>query len=99
DAAMYHAKGEGRNSRKRFRAEMNTRASDRQLLERRLRGAVERDELVLHYQPKMHLEARAMTGIEALIRWRHPERGLVWPRDFVPIAEESGLIVPIGRWV
>ena len=99
DAALYHAKENGRSNYQFFKIEMNARSVERQSLERSLRGVMERHELVLHYQPKMSLETGAMTGVEALIRWRHPERGLVCPRTFVPIAEDSGLIVPIGRWV
>lgn len=78
---------------------MNARAIERQSLENGLRHAIGRGELVLHYQPKLDLATGAIIGVEALIRWRHPQRGLVFPEKFIGIAENSGLIVPIGRWV
>lgn len=99
DTAMYHAKDKGRNNYQFFTEDMNVRAVERQFLESGLRRALERREFVLHYQPKINLETGAITGIEALIRWRHPERGLIPPALFVPIAEKCGLIAPIGRWV
>ncbi len=99
DAAMYHAKERGPNSYQFFRSDMNTRAVERQRIEADLRRALNRREFVLHYQPKLNLITGEMTGAEALIRWMHPERGLVPPMQFVPIAEDSGFIVPIGRWV
>jgi predicted signal transduction protein with EAL and GGDEF domain len=99
DFAMYHAKESGRSNFQFFREEMNVRALERQAIEEGLRHAVERDELVLHYQPILDLWSGAPTGVEALIRWRHPQRGLLLPEHFMEIAEESGLIVPMGRWV
>lgn len=99
DFAMYHAKERGRDSAQFFKPELNVRALERQSLENGLRHAIERREFVLHYQPKMNLVTNAITGVEALIRWRHPQRGLVPPAQFIPIAEDSGLIVSIGRWV
>jgi diguanylate cyclase (GGDEF)-like protein len=98
DTAMYQAKEHGRNHYEFFEQEMNTRAVERQSIEERLRGALKRQEFVLHYQPKVNLETGAITGAEALIRWLHPERGLIQSLQFVPIAEDCGLIVPIGRW-
>jgi diguanylate cyclase (GGDEF)-like protein len=99
DIAMYHAKERGRGRYQFFERDMNVRAVERQSLEHGLRRALERQEFILHYQPKMDLGSGAMIGAEALIRWRHPDRGLLLPTQFVPIAEDSGLIVPIGRWV
>jgi diguanylate cyclase (GGDEF)-like protein/PAS domain S-box-containing protein len=99
DIAMYHAKEIGRDNYQFFQPEMNARAVERQSLEYNLRYAIERQELVLHYQPKLNLATGAIIGIEALIRWKHPQLGLVSPGQFIAIAEDCGLIVPIGRWV
>ena len=99
DTAMYDAKASGRNSYQFFEREMNARAVERQRIEAGLHPGLARSEFVLHYQPKIDLETGAMTGAEALIRWMHPDRGLLFPKDFVPIAEDCGLMVPIGQWV
>ncbi len=99
DAAMYRAKERGRARCELFDAEMRARAMRRLEVERELRHALERDELELHYQPVIALSSGEITGFEGLVRWRHPERGLLDPGDFVSIAEDSGLIEPIGRWV
>ena len=99
DIAMYHAKESGRNSYQFFRTQMNVRAIEQQSLERDLRRALERDELELRFQPKIDLISGAACGVEALVRWRHPLHGIVMPGKFIPVAEESGLIVPVGRWV
>jgi diguanylate cyclase (GGDEF)-like protein/PAS domain S-box-containing protein len=99
DAAMYRAKERGRARCELFDAEMRAGALRRLEVERELRHALERDELELHYQPLIALRSGEITGLEALVRWRHPERGLLDPGDFVSIAEDSGLIEPLGRWV
>jgi diguanylate cyclase (GGDEF)-like protein/PAS domain S-box-containing protein len=99
DTAMYHAKEYGRDNYQFFRPDMSLRAVERQSLEGQLRYAVERRELLLHYQLKVNLETGAITGVEALVRWQHPERGLLLPDQFLTIAEDSGIIVEIGRWV
>ena len=99
DTAMYYAKENGRNNFKFFELDMNTRAVQRQSIESGLRQALDRQEFVLHYQPKIDLLSGTIVGAEALIRWQHPQLGLLSPGEFVPIAEDSGLIRPIGRWV
>ncbi|HEX3618695.1 MAG TPA: EAL domain-containing protein [Solirubrobacteraceae bacterium] len=99
DVAMYEAKSSGKNRWIKFEAEMQVAARDKLTLELDLVRALEREELFLVYQPTFDLRTQAVIGVEALLRWQHPERGLVSPQDFIPSAEASGLIVPIGRWV
>lgn len=99
DTAMYRAKDQGRDNYQLYAPAMNARALERLALENMLRKALSNDELVLFYQPKIDARTGAITGVEALIRWNHPERGLVSPAHFISLAEASGLIVPIGEWV
>ncbi|MDG4552844.1 MAG: EAL domain-containing protein [Candidatus Competibacter sp.] len=99
DLAMYEAKRQGRNNYQFFQQEMNARTLERLLLENRLRQALKQEEFELFYQPQVDLETGRMVAFEALLRWRHPERGLVLPMDFLPLAEETGLILPMGVWV
>jgi EAL domain-containing protein (putative c-di-GMP-specific phosphodiesterase class I) len=99
DTAMYQAKENGRQSFQFFMPAMNVRAVERQSIEEDLRRALQQREFALYYQPKINLATGAIAGAEALIRWTHPTRGLVSPADFIPIAEDCGLIVPIGAWV
>ena len=99
DTAMYQAKENGHQSYKFFKPAMNVRAVERQSIEESLRTALERQEFALHYQPKINLRTGEITGAEALIRWTHPIRGPVPPTQFISVAEDCGLIVPIGNWV
>ena len=99
DAAMYEAKQHGRNGYQFFQSDMRMRVAKRLLLERDLRYALGRNEFLLHYQPQINLQTGRIAGTEALIRWLHPQRGMLFPGAFVPIAEECGLIIPIGQWV
>jgi diguanylate cyclase (GGDEF)-like protein len=99
DVAMYRAKREGGDRYRVFEPAMHAAVVDRLELEADLRGALARDELVLHFQPIVDLETERLEGVEALVRWNHPARGLVAPVDFVPLAEETGLIVSLDRWV
>jgi diguanylate cyclase (GGDEF)-like protein/PAS domain S-box-containing protein len=99
DTAMYQAKEHGRQSYQFFKPAMNVRAVERQFIEESLRRALERQEFALHYQPKVSLLTGEITGAEALIRWTHPTRGPVSPGQFIPVAEDCGLILPISNWV
>jgi EAL domain-containing protein (putative c-di-GMP-specific phosphodiesterase class I) len=99
DTAMYQAKENGRQNYQFFTPAMNVRAVERQSIEESLRRALERQEFTLHYQPKINLKTGAITGAEALIRWTHPRSRAGPPAQFIPVAEDSGLILPIGNWV
>jgi diguanylate cyclase (GGDEF)-like protein/PAS domain S-box-containing protein len=99
DTAMYQAKENGRQNFRFFKPSMNVRAVERQSIEESLRRSLEREEFSVHYQPKIDLRTGLITGAEALLRWTHPTRGLVSPAQFIPVAEDCGLILPIGNWV
>jgi diguanylate cyclase (GGDEF)-like protein len=99
DSAMYRSKQSGGNSHQFFSTELHARAAERFAQNNALRRALERQEFVLHYQPKLDLRTGGVVGVEALVRWRHPEWGMVPPAKFIPLAEENGMIIPLGEWV
>jgi diguanylate cyclase (GGDEF)-like protein/PAS domain S-box-containing protein len=99
DTALYLAKEQGRNTFRFFSPELDARVHARLVIENNLRRALERTQFVLHYQPQVDLRTGAISGVEALIRWQHPENGMISPAQFIPVAEDTGLIIPIGEWV
>jgi diguanylate cyclase (GGDEF)-like protein len=99
DLAMYAAKGAGRNRVRVFSPDLRSAVEQKVLVAAELREAIDRDQLVLHYQPVLHLPTGEISGVEALVRWQHPERGLLNPCDFIPLAEQNGIVVPLTRWV
>jgi EAL domain-containing protein (putative c-di-GMP-specific phosphodiesterase class I) len=99
DAAMYQAKSQGRNSAQFFTIEMDRRLRERMQVENELRVAIQRQELCVYYQPRVDCRSGKLLGAEALVRWQHPERGLITPGHFIGIAEDCGLIIPLGSWV
>jgi diguanylate cyclase (GGDEF)-like protein len=98
-AALYRAKEQGGNAYQFYTADMNAKAVKRLAVENNLRRALERDEFVLHYQPQMDVNTNRIVGAEALVRWQHPELGLIYPHDFIALAEDTNLIVPLGEWI
>jgi predicted signal transduction protein with EAL and GGDEF domain len=99
DAAMYHAKSKGRNNYQYYTQEMNAEARNRLNMESKLRRAIDNDDFLLYYQPQVESDSLHVTGYEALIRWDDPESGMIFPDKFIPLLEDTGLIVPVGEWV
>jgi diguanylate cyclase (GGDEF)-like protein len=99
DAALYHAKEQGKNNFQYYRQSMNAAAFERLTMENDLRKAIERNELLLYYQPQIDLRTGKISGMEALLRWNHHVRGMIMPSDFIPLAEDTGLIIPISKWI